>query len=192
MCGGNFIVNTSFKVFDFVTSPTSSTVFSKFSLYGKVLDMWNKDCILGLSWLAENGFLVDTHERCLRNANSGLVIPCSVRWIHLVTVLYLHLEPLEDSEIVLIIDATERYSHYATCSSSQQAARLPEHKPCDHEIPLQAPQAKIHIGAVYKTTWEQDEALPSTSMRTCQQAKSGAHARRPVHPYCPYARSIDP
>ena len=41
---------------------------------------------------------------------SGLVIPCSVRWIPSVTVLDLYLEPLEDGEIVLIIDASEQYS----------------------------------------------------------------------------------
>ena len=57
------------------------------------------------------------------------------------------------------MDASERYTHYATCFSSQQVARLPEHKPWDHEIPLQDPQAKIPTGAVYKTTWEQDKAL---------------------------------
>ena len=60
---------------------------------------------------------------------------------------------------MLIIDARERYSCYATCVSSQQAARLPEHKLWDHEIRLQDPHAKIPTGAVYKTTWEEDEAL---------------------------------
>ena len=107
----------------------------------------------------ENGFLVDTQEHCLRNAISGLVIPCSVRWIPSVTVLDLYLKPLEDVEIVLIIDDSERYSGYATCFSSQQAARLPEPKPWDHEIPLQDPHAKIPIGAVYKTSWEEDAEL---------------------------------
>ena len=119
----------------------------------------NKDCILSLSCLTEHGFVVDTQERCLRIAISGLVIPCSVRWIPSVTVLDLYLVPLEDGEIVLIIHASERYSHYATYVSSLQAARLPEHKPWDHEIPLQDPQAKIPTGAVYQKTWEEVEAL---------------------------------
>ena len=57
--------------------------YSKFSLDAEVLDIGNEDCILGLTWLTEDGFLVDTQERCLRNAISGLVIPCSVRWIRL-------------------------------------------------------------------------------------------------------------
>ena len=59
----------------------------------------------------------------------------------------------------MIIDASVRYARYATCFSSQQAARLPEHKPWDHEIHLQDTHAKIPTGAVYKTTWEEDEAL---------------------------------
>ena len=156
LSGGNFIVNTSFKVFDLVSSPTSPTVLREFSLYAEVLDIGNKECILGLSWLTEHGFLINPQERCLRNAISGLVIPGSVRWIPSVTVLNLYLEPLEDGEIVLIIDASERYSRYATCFASQQAARLPENKLWDHVIPLQDPHAKIPTGAVYKTTWEED------------------------------------
>ena len=152
LSAGNVIVNTSFKVLDLVSSTTSPTVLAKFSLDAEVLDIGNKDCILGLSWLTENGFLVDTQERCLRNAIAGLVIPCSVRWIPSVTVLDLDLDPLEDGEIMLIIDGSERYSRYTTCFSSQQAARLPEHTTWNHEIPLQDPQAKIPTGAVYKRT----------------------------------------
>ena len=76
---GNFIVNTSFKVFVLVSSPTSPTVLCKFSLDAEVLDIGNKDCILGFSCLTENAFFVAPQERCLRNAISGLVIPCSIR-----------------------------------------------------------------------------------------------------------------
>ena len=65
----------------------------------------------------ENGFLVDTQDRCLRNINSGLVIPCSVRWIP--KVLIMEEEPLENSEILLIIDTSERYSRYSQCFSAE-------------------------------------------------------------------------
>ena len=82
---------------------------------------------------------------------------------------------------MLIIDASERYSRYAACVSSQQAARLSEHKPWDHEIPLQDPQTKLRTGAVYKTTWEEDEALqeyldenlPTGKVR-CSRSATGA------------------
>ena len=60
---------------------------------------------------------------------------------------------------MLIIDASERYSRYVQVFSAEQAARLPEHKSWDHEIPLSDPNAKIPTGAIYKTTWEEDEAL---------------------------------
>ena len=152
-------MNTSLKVFDFVTSPASATILGKFSLDAEVLDIGNKDSILCLSWLTENVFLVDALECCLRNPISGLVIPCSVQWISSVTGLVLDPEALEDGEIVLIIDASGRDSRYATCFSSQQAARLHQHKPSYHEIPLQDSETKIPTGAVYKTTWEEDEAL---------------------------------
>ena len=61
-------------------------------------------------------------------------------------------EPLEDSRILLIINASERYSRYTQCFYAKQAARLPEHKSWDHQIPLQDPDAKIPTGAIYKST----------------------------------------
>jgi len=91
--------------------------------------------------LEEHGFWVDTQARCLRQDISGLVIPCSIRWIPSISILDLNLEPLEDDEILLIIDAGERYSCYAQCFSTEQGARLPEHKSWDHEIPLLDPKA---------------------------------------------------
>ena len=48
--GGNFVVNTRFKVIDL------SSVLGKFAMDAEVLDIGNRDVILGLSWLAENGF----------------------------------------------------------------------------------------------------------------------------------------
>jgi len=70
------------------------------------LDIGKRNVILGLSWLAEHGFWVHTQARCLRKDLSGLVIPCSIRWIPSFTVLNLDLERLEDGEILLIIDAS--------------------------------------------------------------------------------------
>ena len=61
-------------------------------------------------------------------------------------------EPLEDGEILLIIDVSERCSHYAQYFSAEQAARLAEHKPWDHQISLQDMHVKIPTGAIYKTT----------------------------------------
>ena len=97
--GGNFVVNMVFKVMD------SSLVLGKFGMDAEVLDIGNRDVILRLSWLTENGFSVDPQDRCLRNVNTGQVIPCSVRWIP--EVLIMEEEPLEDGGILLIIDASE-------------------------------------------------------------------------------------
>ena len=97
--GGNFVVNTTFKVM------YSSSTLSKFDMDAEVLVIGNRDVIWGLSWLTENGFSVDTQDRCLRNVNTSQVIPCSVRCIP--EVLIMEEEPLEDGEIFLIIDARE-------------------------------------------------------------------------------------
>ena len=70
---GNFIVNSSFKGFHSITSCTATTVLRKFSLDTEVLYIWNKDHILGLCWLTENGCLLDTQDCCLQNPISGLL-----------------------------------------------------------------------------------------------------------------------
>ena len=63
--GGNFVLNTMFKIMD------SSSVLGKFAMDAEVFDIRNRDDILGLSWLTENAFSVDTQSRCLSNINSG-------------------------------------------------------------------------------------------------------------------------
>ena len=115
--GGNFLVNTTLEVMD------SYSVLGKFAMDAKVLDIRNRDVILGFSWLTENGFSVDTQDRCLRNVNTGQVIPCSLWWNP--QVLMMEEEPLEDGEILLIIEASEQYSRCAQCFSAEQVARLP-------------------------------------------------------------------
>ena len=52
--GGNFVVNARYKVMD------SSLILGKFAMDAEVLDIGNRDVILGLSWLREYGFSVDT------------------------------------------------------------------------------------------------------------------------------------
>jgi len=147
------VVNATFKVF------SEGSLLGRFTLDAEVLDIGKWDVILGLSSLEEHRFWVDTPARCLRKDLLGLVIPCSIRWIPSASVLDLGLKPLEDGEILLIIDSSERYSRYAQCFSTEQVARFPEHKSWRHEIPLRDPKAKIPTGAIYKTTREEDEAL---------------------------------
>jgi len=153
LSGGNYVVNSLFRVY------SNGSLLGKFSLNAEVLDIGKKDVILGLSWLVENGFVVDTQERCLRNMKTGLVIPCSMRWIPSVTLMNINNEPMVDRDVLLILDVRERYSRYAQVFSGEQAARLPEHKPWDHQILLIDSNVKIPTGAIYKTTWEEDEVL---------------------------------
>jgi len=177
LAGGKYVVNTTLKVF------SEGSLLGRFTLDAEVLDIGKWDVILELSWLEEHRFWVDTQARCLRKDRSILVIPCSIRWIPSVTVLDLDLKPLEDGEIILIIDASERYSRYAQCFSTEQAARLPEHKSWDHAIPLQDPKAKIPTGAIYKTTWEEDEALQTylwENLPTSKVRRSRSAAGAPI------------
>jgi len=73
LSGGKFVVNTMIQIFQ------DKAFIGKFSLDAEVLDIGDKDLILGLSWLVKNEFIVDTEGRCLRNVNTGMVIKCSVR-----------------------------------------------------------------------------------------------------------------
>ena len=70
---------------------------AKFAIDIEVLDIGNRDVILGLCWLTENRFSVDTQHRCLQNINTGQVIPCSIRLIP--EVLIMEEEPPEDGKI---------------------------------------------------------------------------------------------
>ena len=83
----------------------SSSVLSKFAVDAEVLDIRNRDVILGLCCVTKNGFSMHTQDRCQRNVNTGQVIPCSVRWIP--KVLIMEEEPLKDGKIVLLIDASK-------------------------------------------------------------------------------------
>ena len=153
------MVTTCFQVFHFVASRNSPTVVCMCSWDAEDLDICNRDSILCWSSLTENVCLLDTQERGFKNAISDLVMSWSVTWITSVPVLDLYLKPLEDGEIVLIIDASKRYSPYPTSFQSEQVERLPEHTLWDNEVPLLNPQATILTAAVYKTTWQEDVVL---------------------------------
>ena len=54
LLGGNFVVKTSFKVMN------SFSLLGKFAMNAEVLNIENRDVILGLSWMTRNGFSMDT------------------------------------------------------------------------------------------------------------------------------------
>ena len=94
---GKLPVNTSSQVMD------SSLVSSRFRIGTKVLEIGNRNVIFILSWLTKNGFSVDMRDRCLRNVNTGYIIPCSISSI--ASVLVMEEELVDDREMLLIIDA---------------------------------------------------------------------------------------
>ena len=111
-----------------------------------------------LSLLIENGFSVVTQDWCLRNFTSSQVISYCVRSLPSVLIIKEE-KPLENREMLLIIDIREQYSCYTECFAPEQGAKCPEHKSWDYQIPLQDLKVKISTVAIYKTTWEEDEAL---------------------------------
>ena len=128
----------------------------------EVFDLGHKDVILYLLWLHKNGFSIDVSNSRLFNSTTGVVIPCATRNIPSITLFAIDDEEfeLEEGEILLILDTRERYSRYAAVFSAKQAARLPPHTKWDHKIPLKDPNARVPGGrAIYKTTWEEKEAL---------------------------------
>jgi len=120
-----YVFNTMYKIF------SEGSLLSRFTIDAEDLIIRKQDVILRLSGLEEHGFWVDTEARCQRMDLSDLVIPCSIRWIPSVSILDLDLKEEEDSEILLIIDTSERHSRYVQCFLIEQAARLPEHKSWD-------------------------------------------------------------
>ena len=99
---------------------------------------------------------MDVPNSRLINEISGVIIPCTTR--HLLSITLLSLEDedgweLEEGEILLMLDARKRYSHYAQVFSKEQATCLPNHTKWDHSIPLKDPNAKVPGGRmIYKTT----------------------------------------
>ena len=184
--GGSFVVNTTFTIpntcaitayendhlkidipnetnnrMDIETDNRTSyePINRKYTLDAEVLNIGRKDIMLGLSWLKEQGLVVNIPDRCLENRSLHYTIPCSVHYLPTVLTMNLEEDPIEEGDILMMIDATERYHKYATVFSSEQASRLPERKSWDHEIRLRDPNSKIPSGAIYKTTWEEDLAL---------------------------------
>ena len=60
LSAGYFILNSIFMVFDLVTSAATPTALCKFQLHAYVLQVGNKNFIVALSCVMENGILVDT------------------------------------------------------------------------------------------------------------------------------------
>ena len=81
--GGHYVINDAIMISgakdisDSAGSINTKAVVNKFLLDAEVFNIGQKEVVLGLSWLKENGFSVDVPNS--RLISSTTVIPCSVK-----------------------------------------------------------------------------------------------------------------
>ena len=128
----------------------------EFQLDAEVLDLGGRQLIIGLSWLRENGFILDPVKRTLEK--SGCVIQCSELNLPKVAIIETPELTLEKDDCIFILDVASEYPQYMEVFSEELANRMPPLRKWDHEITLQE-GAKIPNGVTYKMTMEEEEAL---------------------------------
>ena len=90
----------------------------------EVLPIGNRQLILGLSWLRENGLSLDPIKRTLTGSNCN--ISCSKLQLPMITLV--ESLTLENADCVMILDATLEYSKYRKVFSDEQAKRMLPHR----------------------------------------------------------------
>ena len=90
---------------------------------------------MGLSWLEEHGFSVDTVGKQLVRKD-GFKVNCRERKIPQIMVMEGN---MEEGDTVLLVDAASHYTDCAQVFSTEQANRLPPYRKWDHKIPLKDP-----------------------------------------------------
>ena len=88
--------------------------------------------------------------------NDGFKVSCQERIIPQIIVME---ENMEEGDTVLLVDVASHCTDYTLVFSAKQANSLPPYRKWNHEIPLKDPQTKVRNSPIYKTTWEEDEAL---------------------------------
>src|SRR5258705_4738837 len=114
--------------------------------------------ILGLSWLQEHDFCIDTAMHRIWRQSDNLAVQCNVREIPAIEIMG-KTDRFGLHNTVMIIDISSRYAVYAKVWSSGQANKLPEHSEFDHPITFKDPNARPPNRPMYKMTWEEEEAL---------------------------------
>jgi len=79
------------------------------------LDIGRRDLILGLSWLEEHGFSVDTVGKQLVRKD-GFKVSCQERKIPQIMVMEGN---MEEGDTVLLVDAASHYADYAQVFSAE-------------------------------------------------------------------------
>ena len=112
--GGHYIINDSIIIPGAITNTSipdpslKPNITNKFVLDAEVFDIGQKEVILGLSWLKENGFSVDVPNS--RLISPSMIIPCTIKHlpsIQLISMDKLNELELEEGELLLIFNAKD-------------------------------------------------------------------------------------
>ena len=144
----------------------------EFQLDAEVLSLEGRQLVIRLSWLRENGFILDPVNRTLKNKALGCVVHCSELNLPKVTFTSALTSEftsaltsgtartleMEEEDCIFVLNVVSEYLKYLEVFSEELANRLPPLRKWDHEITLQE-GAKIPNGVTYKKTMEEEEAL---------------------------------
>ena len=114
--------------------------------------------IIGLSWLQENDFCINTTKCRIWRQSDNQNIVCRERKIPRIEIISAN-DRFAADKTVIIINIAIRYAAYAKLWSSNQANKLPQHIEFDHPITFKDPEARPPIRPMYKMIWEEEEAL---------------------------------
>ncbi len=144
-----------------------------------MLDIRNRDVILGMEWLRENKIKID----CVRNYlefEYGEVWKCDPHPLPTINQESCH-EALFKSKHLIMISNSE-LPLLGKLTSNDQANRLPSHSNFDHSMTFK-PGSKIPNGPLYRLTWEEEEALMRYLDQMTAEGKirrSGSQAASPI------------
>ena len=155
---GNVVRKANCMVLDggyMVDSELQVSTGRRQSLHADVLDVENRDVILGMEWLRENKVKID----CVRNHlefEDGEVWKCDPYPLPTINQKSCH-EALFNSKHLIMISNSELHL-LGKLTSNDQANRLPSHSNFDHSMIFKT-GSKIPNGPLYRLTWEEEEAL---------------------------------
>ena len=123
----------------------------------------SRQLFIGLSWLRENDFVVNSVIRTIEGPNysvkySTLKLPEII--LKQACEFDGDASIVEEGDYIMTLDVASEYPRYLNVFSEEQANRMPPHRKLDHEIPLKdGPNTKIPQGVTYKMTMEEEEVL---------------------------------
>ena len=159
--GGTQVVNTSFK-FLVQENHLSIDGLLDFSFDAEVLDIGQREMIIGLSWLQENDFCIDIVKRRIWRQSDNLNIQCRERKIPPVEIMGAN-DYFAANKPVMIINIATRYAVYTKLWSSNQANKLPLHTEFDHPIMFKHHKAR----PLHKNYFRVMTRAPSIRARHC-------------------------